>query len=622
MRVNLFRRGRVFWGQWTLSAGACVVCGLTHRVHRHTTETTDRVAARAVAAGWERLAADPSYRAAHTTIADASTRWLATYEDAPDGTKDMVECKAAHVVRVLGPAFVVARVDAIAVDAFVATRRAEGVSSNTIYKELCALRGILRLAQRRGEYERDPRGVMPLRFRAKYVPRTRFLTRAELQLLCTDLPPCRAACVRFMVATGARLTEFRRARREDVRTGVVVLRSSKGRGGESRPREVPIVAPWQRELLEHAIEEASGVDGALFEPWPWLHRELRAACARLGIAPVSPNDLRRTYASFLAQGGAREEHIARSMGHASSEMVRRVYAQLPTRDLGRLLSPAGKGLAMVAEVVCPACRGCRTAGSLAAATFGPCERCAGKGVVPVLDVRGGAPGEGQVNVADDHMNDAAEHGASALRSSGPSRSRTGSQRIKSPIASGVEDAAPAGGVQGAGTLEDAVIAAMRREWPATWHVGRLDTAFLRRAARQAIATVEAIGVAEALRAGATEIGELRKLVAELEASQRQPEDERSSFPEPAGVLDAIAATARIGKLGERTGDREVVIGTLRGMAERLGMTFPAGAVRHATKYGDADGYDGTTEAGTVDIAKSGCVSCACEEKDAGEGGSR
>ena len=43
--------------------------------------------------------------------------------------------------------------------------------------------------------------------------------------------------------------------------------------------------------------------GPVVEHWSNPVRDLAAACARAGIAKVSPNDLRRSYASWLKQGG-------------------------------------------------------------------------------------------------------------------------------------------------------------------------------------------------------------------------------------------------------------------------------------------------------------------------------
>ena len=61
-----------------------------------------------------------------------------------------------------------------------------------------------------------------------------------------------------------------------------------------------------------------------------MRRDLHAACERAEIAPVSPNDLRRTFATWQAEAGVPEAVTASLMGHTSSAMIRRVYAKIGT----------------------------------------------------------------------------------------------------------------------------------------------------------------------------------------------------------------------------------------------------------------------------------------------------
>lgn len=90
-------------------------------------------------------------------------------------------------------------------------------------------------------------------------------------------------------------------------------------------------------------------EGPLF-PGRWYKHKMRLdladKCAKASIAPVTANDLRRTFASWLANRGVPEIVTLRLMGHTSSTMVRRVYAQL-SRDT---LAAAVDGLPTVANV--------------------------------------------------------------------------------------------------------------------------------------------------------------------------------------------------------------------------------------------------------------------------------
>ena len=83
------------------------------------------------------------------------------------------------------------------------------------------------------------------------------------------------------------------------------------------------------DLLLARAEEA-GPGQPLFAPWRNRRRALRGACKRAGIAPVSPNDLRRTFATWQAEAGVPEAGAASLLGHSSSTMVRRVYSKVGT----------------------------------------------------------------------------------------------------------------------------------------------------------------------------------------------------------------------------------------------------------------------------------------------------
>jgi hypothetical protein len=68
--------------------------------------------------------------------------------------------------------------------------------------------------------------------------------------------------------------------------------------------------------------------------WQNVRRDLRAACKKLHIPRCSPNDLRRTCATWLRAAGTPPHLIAPLMGHADSRMVERAYGRLPVADLG------------------------------------------------------------------------------------------------------------------------------------------------------------------------------------------------------------------------------------------------------------------------------------------------
>ncbi len=342
---RLFRRGRV-WYAWFYENG--------RRITR-STKCCNRAAADRVARQWERDAADPDHAAARTaTLTDALQLLLKLDgEEVKAGrcSADTVEfefhrTKAEHLVRVFETneneqhvPFPLMRLRAFDVDGYISRRRAEGAADTTISKELVVLRKSLRLAIRAGLWRGRVDEVIPVAFSPGYEPRKRALTADELKKLLAELLPDRAARVAFIVATSACWRETELARRGDVGEGLttVLLRGTKRK---TRFRTVPIVSPAQRSLLEYALEHAKGTGDALFQPWGNVRRDLAEACGDAKIERCSPNDLRRTFASWQVEAGVPLFPIAQAMGHKDTRMLERVYGRQTPEQLAAIMARA------------------------------------------------------------------------------------------------------------------------------------------------------------------------------------------------------------------------------------------------------------------------------------------
>ncbi|MDF3070646.1 MAG: integrase family protein [Polyangiaceae bacterium] len=330
MAGRLYKRGEV-WSAWFYEPNG-------RRVSK-STKCTDRRAAELTLREWERGAADPAYAAAHqATVESALKRLIADRagKGRAEGTLNMYLAKGGHVARVLGPDTPLARVTAREIDRFIDARLAEGAARNTVKKELTTIRGMLKVAKRRGEFPGDIGAVMPEGFESGYQPRKRFLSAAEAQALLRELTPDRAARVAFILATGARWGETDRALRQDVQSNAerVILRGTKT---ELAFRTVPVVGAGH-DLLAHVEKHAEGEGQLLFRPWGNARRDLAQACERAGIAAVSPNDLRRTFGTWLRLHGVAPHLIGVAMGHADSRMVERVYGRMPEENLRAALN--------------------------------------------------------------------------------------------------------------------------------------------------------------------------------------------------------------------------------------------------------------------------------------------
>lgn len=339
---RLFKRGKVWYG-WYYQYGKQVI---------RSTRCTDKRAAIAVRAGWEREASDPTYRAANeTTVRAAIEQMIADRVERgkSSGTVKMLETKGSHIARIIGADTPLSRITSLVVDRYVSSRREEGAVDATIYKEWSTLLGALKIAKRRGQFQGDLEALRPIGLSGKSKARQRFLKREELEKLIADLMDDdlaqrhkgrsmkgRAAQILFIVATGARWSESMKACREDVdvKAGTVRLHGTKTAGSA---RTVPYGAlPFGSELMGRALALCPD-KGRMFRPWTSVAGDLFRACVRLKLPRLSPNDLRRTTATWLRQAGAAPHLIALVLGHADSRMVERVYGRMPVDDLADAL---------------------------------------------------------------------------------------------------------------------------------------------------------------------------------------------------------------------------------------------------------------------------------------------
>jgi len=249
-----------------------------------------------------------------------------------DGTVTMYAQKAGHLVRLLDPG---ANVDAntltlAVVQQFVNQRVREGAARSTVAKELITLRAALGLARRHGVFHGTVDDVIP-KLSVRYVPRERYLSREEFYALYAELEPLRALWLAVAVFTGGRASEVAKLDWSCVRwTDAPVMIRIRGTKTRESRRDIPLVPELARLLFP--LRQASG---PIVGMWPNCRRDLTAACKRAKIARCSPNDLRRTFASWLKQAGADSAAVARLLGHRSTKMVDLVYGHFDNATLAQ-----------------------------------------------------------------------------------------------------------------------------------------------------------------------------------------------------------------------------------------------------------------------------------------------
>lgn len=341
MAARLKRRGRIYYC-WVPRPG-----GGTRRV---STNCTDRRAAELKAAELERHSLDPAHSAAYTTtVKDACDRFMKAKarRGRAAGTLHHYGVKLSHLATYFAGKRLV-EITHGALEGYIDKRTADGAARTTVKKELRACGALLRYALRSGLWTGDVARVLP-EYEDDYQPRETRLSAAEAgRLVASLMQPDnaqdeetainRACCVAFIIATSARWAEVMRAELGDVDfvRGVVRLRGTKTKKAR---REVPMT-PLTRDALALVGIEAERwgwTKGRLFRAWSNVVRDLEVACRQAGVPRVTPNDLRRTFGSWLRAAGAPLDAIAMAMGHVDSRMVERVYGRLSTAELGRLL---------------------------------------------------------------------------------------------------------------------------------------------------------------------------------------------------------------------------------------------------------------------------------------------
>ena len=254
--------------------------------------------------------------------------------DNADGTRSCYEQRSGHLVRLLGDAEL-SRLHVDAVQSYVDTRVSEGAARETVRKELCVLRRAVHLAGRRGVECPEPAAIMP-RFRTRYVPRKQWLSPEQFEELLIYLSEERRLWLLAAVYLGCRLGELESLRWEDVAANLAAIHV-RGRKTVGSDRKVPI-----HPRLAEQLGKRRRVSGPLLTRWQNVRRDLALAFKALGIPKTTPNDLRRTFASWLVQAGESSFVVSQLLGHSSSTMVERVYGRLADHTLRSAVSKLPK----------------------------------------------------------------------------------------------------------------------------------------------------------------------------------------------------------------------------------------------------------------------------------------
>jgi integrase len=273
---------------------------------------------------------------------------IALLHDKAEGTREMYAEKGRRIFKTLGDPFV-HEIDRDMLSGYITKRLNETdeehgqASAHTVSKELITIRRALREAHDRGVLPTMP--AFP-RFSPKYKPREVWLTPDQFERLAAELAADRVLWASLAALGGMSAGEVERLTWAMADLQKLRIRVP-GTKRETRRRTIPIAPALLHRLQGIPPSRRTGrVTGA----WGNVRRDLRAAVRRANAAAaasaeqagaaapepipfVSPNDLRRTFASWLVQQGVPLLTVATLMGHSSTRMVERVYGRLSPKNM-------------------------------------------------------------------------------------------------------------------------------------------------------------------------------------------------------------------------------------------------------------------------------------------------
>ena len=235
---------------------------------------------------------------------------------------------------------------AAAVEHFGARRLAQGVSIQTVRREVITLKAAVRAAWKSGALAQ----LFHVKVPGPGAPRQRWLTEAEAHKLLARADGELRTFLVLALCTGARLGAMLELTwdRVDLRRGTIDFRT------EGSPRRktravVPIAPPLRAEL-ERVRPRRAGRRRLLNRKEDSLRTQLHALAKACGIAPVTPHALRHTVATWLLSGPEVDlVTTSRLLGHRSTLITEQVYAHIlpqhlqgATQALGRLLEPPAR----------------------------------------------------------------------------------------------------------------------------------------------------------------------------------------------------------------------------------------------------------------------------------------
>jgi len=189
------------------------------------------------------------------------------------------------------------------------------------------LRAVLDYARRMRLLAENPADALPRMQASKPQPRALSPDGLAAVLAQTDRDPHFGPLLRFLASTGARLSEGRLLKWEDVNLeqGIAFVRQSKTAAGE----RVLVLPPSLVRALRRLPQSSEYVFPNPETGQPWsdvgVQTAFRRAARAAGLEGISPKILRSTYLTAGARTGAHPKTLQEQAGHSSERITARFY---------------------------------------------------------------------------------------------------------------------------------------------------------------------------------------------------------------------------------------------------------------------------------------------------------
>lgn len=292
----------------------------------------------------ERVLADLNYKLAHNklkrytgiTLNGFINQFITQYAT-PRKTKAGLERDTyifEHLLNFFGDEKPAEQIGLAEMDAYVAFRKAKGIASSTINRELNTIKRMFVWGAKTGricennirDYERLP------------VPESgsKYLTREQISLLLTSTTPEFTRFILFILYTGCRITKALELTwgEIDFDLGIIQVVNVKTR----RQVIIPLADDIKGVLGEYKAEIKPSESDRLF---PWAYNAIRSRWARLrrrlGLTGHTLNSLRHTFATYASMTSRDQLGTSRAMGH-SSLATTGIYTGIPVERLREVVA--------------------------------------------------------------------------------------------------------------------------------------------------------------------------------------------------------------------------------------------------------------------------------------------